>query len=151
MPSDDGSATPGSFGGTAPGPIRSRLGPAMVVALVLMAVLSDWRALQTMVARRFHAGDVRAVEYERRYDEMRPFLPRRGVVGYLSDRMDAGAEYYLTQYTLAPLVVARTPGHVVVVGNFFEPRAGPVLARQHGLVIVRDFGQGLLLLRRAPE
>jgi hypothetical protein len=124
----------------------------MVVALVLLAVLSDWRALQSMVARRFHTGDVLAVgQYERRYDEMRPLLPRRGVVGYLSDRMDAVAEYYLTQYTLAPLVVARSPGHAVVVGNFFDPRAGPALARQHGLVIVRDFGRGLLLLRRAPE
>jgi hypothetical protein len=118
----------------------------MVVALVLLAVLSDWRALQSMVARRFHTGDVLAVgQYERRYDEMRPLLPRRGVVGYLSDRMDAVAEYYLTQYTLAPLVVARSPGHAV------DPRAGPALARQHGLVIVRDFGRGLLLLRRAPE
>jgi hypothetical protein len=135
-----------------PRSVRSRLAPVALVALVLLALASDGDTIRRMLARRYHAGDVRHVgPYERRFDGMRPLLPRRGVVGYLSDRMDADEQYVLTQYSLAPLVVLRSPGHAVVVGNFFEPGTGPALARQHGLVVIRDFGRGLLLLRRTGE
>ena len=42
-----------------------------------------------MIARRYYAGDVLHVAaYGRRFDAIRPFLPQRGMVGYLSDRMD---------------------------------------------------------------
>jgi hypothetical protein len=124
----------------------------MVAVLVFFALTSDWDTLRRMIARRLYAGDVLHVgQYERRYADMRPLLPRSGVVGYLSDRMSADEQYMLTQYALVPLVVSRSPSHPVVVGNFFDPRAAPPLARQHGLVIVRDFGAGLLLLRQAAE
>jgi hypothetical protein len=132
--------------------VRPRLIPLTVAMLVFLALASDWHTLRLMIARRYYAGDVLHVgAYERRFDAIRPFLPQRGMVGYLSDRMDAGEQYYLTQYALAPLLVAWSPEHMVVVGNFFDPRSGPILAHQHGLVVVRDFGQGLLLLRRATK
>ena len=123
-----------------------------VAILIFLALASDWHTLRLMITRRYYAGDVLNVGgYERRYAGIRPLLPRRGVVGYLSDRMDAHEQYVLTQYALVPLVVSRSPEHAVVVGNFFDPRTGPTLARKHGLVVVRDFGQGLLLLRQATE
>jgi hypothetical protein len=126
--------------------------PVTVAILMFLAIASDWHTLRLMITRRYYAGDVFNVGgYERRYAGIRPLLPRRGVVGYLSDRMDAGEQYFLTQYALVPLVVSRSPGHAVVVGNFFDPGTGPTLAREHGLVVVRDFGEGLLLLRQATE
>ena len=84
--------------------------------LVVLALASDRHTLRLMIAHRYYAGDVLHVgPYERRFDAIRPFLQQRGIVGYLSDRMDAGEQYYLTQYALAPLVISRSPGHTVVV------------------------------------
>jgi hypothetical protein len=132
--------------------LRPRLVPFTIATLVVLALASDWHTLRLMIARRYYAGDVLHVAaYERRFDAIRSLLPQRGMVGYLSDRMDAGEQYSLTQYALAPLVISRSPGHTVVVGNFFDPRSGPTLARQHGLVVARDFGKGLLLLHRVTK
>jgi hypothetical protein len=123
-----------------------------VLVVVSLAFASDWRHVRGLLAARTQMGESDTVSrYERRYTELRTLLPRRGVVGYLSDRMDAREQYYLTQYALVPVVVDRSPDHPTVVGNFFEPGLGPSLARQHGLIVVRDFGKGLLLLRRGAE
>jgi hypothetical protein len=123
-----------------------------MLAIVLLALAREGRQLRAMLAGRFYAGEAYAVSaYERRYDAMRPFLPKRGVVGYLSDRMEPNEEFKLTQYTLVPLRVDLSPNHPIVVGNFFDSRVGPTLAHRHGLAIVRDFGNGLLLLRQGTE
>jgi hypothetical protein len=62
--------------------------------------------------------------------------------------MDAVKEYYLTQYALVPLVVRYAPDGDLVIGNFFDPDTAPALVRERGLVVLRDFGEGLLLLGR---
>lgn len=71
-------------------------------------------------------------------------MPERGVVGYIgAPGSPALAEYYLTQYALAPLVVDHSPNHPLVVGNF---RAGtPLSEPPDSLQLVRDFGDGVLL------
>jgi hypothetical protein len=86
---------------------------------------------------------------EARFAPLRPLLPAHGVVGYLSDRPDAVPERYLAQYALAPLVLRPGPDGDAVVGNFFDPAEGPRLAAAASLAVVRDLGQGLLLLRPA--
>jgi hypothetical protein len=105
-----------------------RLVPFTIATLVFLALASDWHTLRLMIAPRYYAGDVLHVAAnERRFDAIRRLLPQRGIVGYLSDRMDAAEQYFLTQYALAPLVVSRSPEHTVVVENFFDPRRGPTL------------------------
>jgi hypothetical protein len=134
------------------GSLRSYLALAAIPAIVLLALASEGRRFHAMLAARFYAGEAYVVSgYERRYDAVRPFLPKLGVVGYLSDRMEPNEQFLLTQYTLVPLRVDLSPDHPIVVGNFFDPRAGPALARRHGLAVVRDFGNGLLLLRQETE
>ena len=78
-------------------------------------------------------------------------LPPRGVVSYLSDRPDADKERYLTQYALAPLLLDPGPGQVLAVGNFFDPAAGAALVAGGPFEVVRDLGEGLVLLRRRPR
>jgi len=79
-------------------------------------------------------------------------LPRHGVVGYLSDEdsytTPGMRRYYLTQYALAPLVVSRSTRKEFVLGNFREPSKAAELARQNGLSLERDFGDGLMIFRR---
>ena len=83
-------------------------------------------------------------------------MPSHGVVGYISNeqaediRFDAGAaEYYLTQYALTPLVVAYSPNYPFVVGNFRQAVIDPQMYTSKDLVPLKDFGNGVVLFRRA--
>jgi hypothetical protein len=92
--------------------------------------------------------------YENRFTELRRILPSRGVVGYAtelpSDKIlsDAGAsaEYYITQYSLAPIILDNTKDHSLVVGNFHGPSI-----TEPGLALVRDFGNGVMLFGRKEK
>jgi hypothetical protein len=100
--------------------------------------------------------------YERRFAELRTMLPPRGVVGYLGHPAPTGAtprdsnaaallhfrRYLLAQYTLSPLLLIESTEPELVVGNF-DPGVG--MPRTAGLRVVRDFGDGLVLLRRAGQ
>ena len=105
---------------------------------------------------------------ERRFDELRRTFKPGDQLGYLSDLNEASSEgigaRYMAQYSLAPvLLVSPVPGQPVprqpvpsetpefVLGNFGNPAAGPAVARNAGLTVVRDFGSGVWLLRRAPR
>jgi hypothetical protein len=78
--------------------------------------------------------------------DMRPSLPTRGVVGYIDGGNGAPAElqdYYLAQYALAPLVVARSSQEPVVIGNFSRTNAKP----PDDLVKIVDLGHGVGLFQ----
>jgi hypothetical protein len=124
------------------------------LVLVLLVLTSLFVILKE--ARRSHRLDVRTLGldeitlHERRMVPLRGHLPTRGIVGYLSDETDenqAAKRLYLTQYTLAPVLVERGASRPLVVGNFTQPLAARTNTR--GLVVVRDFGGGLVLYRKA--
>lgn len=58
------------------------------------------------------------------------------------------AQYMLTQYTLAPVIVHNSPDHPLVVGNYITGAPDPALLAKHALVPLRDFGDGLILYRK---
>jgi hypothetical protein len=88
---------------------------------------------------------------EERFIGIRAALPTRGMVGYLGDtggtRENAQA-YYLTQYFLAPVVVAPDTAHDLVVANFASSSAIAALAASNGFTVESDFSNGVALLRR---
>ncbi len=89
-----------------------------------------------------------------RFRKLREELPARGVVGYLSDTtegLEGTRAYYLTQYYLAPVVVARDAEYELVVANFAFRDALATAAGSHGLAVARDFGNGVALLRRVSR
>lgn len=102
----------------------------------------------------------------------------RGQVGYVSDldpdSAAATEARYLAQYAMSPFVFAPEqpfqtglldplvrqewrpqPGPGAspewFIGNFGATQNIPEVARQNGLAIARDFGEGVVLLRRAPQ
>src|SRR5262249_8753782 len=98
-----GDDVPG-FGKDTPGKVQTYLARVGILAILILAPVSDWRSLRRWLADRYYAGEVYQVSrYEQRYDAMRPLLPKYGVVGYLSDRMEPNEQYRLTVYTLIPL------------------------------------------------
>lgn len=84
-------------------------------------------------------------------EELHKVLAGETHVGYISDEMPFAPSapptsverYYLTQYALAPVVVELGRTSDLIVGNFrtFNPQLTT------GLTVVRDFRDGLVLLR----
>ena len=142
---------------------RRRAGIAILIALTAYAVLNLlWQGIRAYP----DLPDTDPVTiHEARIAQLRPLLPSAGVVGYVTtvenDRIFAKekafqnveylAQYALTQYTLAPLIVRNSPEMPLVVGNFLDGPPAPGFLEKHGLVPLKDFGEGLILYRREKQ
>jgi hypothetical protein len=92
--------------------------------------------------------------YERRYRELKQALPHEGVIGYVSAGQQFGTEdfrrFLLTEYALAPLVLINDTTPDLIVGNF-HPDSVPSAPPAPDLRLVRDFGDGVWLLRKVDR
>lgn len=146
-----------------PSAFRRRAGLAILIILTAYSVLNLlWQGIGTY----WDLPDVDPVTFhEARIEQLKELLPAAGAVGYVTtvenDRIFAKerafqnveylAQYALTQYTLAPLIVRNTPGLPLVVGNFLDGPPAPGIPEKHGLVPLKDFGDGLVLYRREEK
>jgi hypothetical protein len=137
-------------------PGRARAGIAIILLMSALAVCT--LASYYSVVKRDATRDTRdpggIVMDADRFTGIRAILPPRGTVGYLSDtggRQKNPKAYFLTQYYLAPVVIAPDTAHELVVANFASSSAIATLAASHGLRIERDFSNGVALLRRASR
>jgi hypothetical protein len=130
--------------------------PTRVKAATVLLALS---ALAVVVPEYFkahvseHVPPSKITLFGRRFAELRRALPPHGVVGYASDADEGEAvwEFYETQYFLAPALLEKTTGHELVVGNFHHtPVDADWLAGQN-LVLLRDYGDGVMLFGRKQE
>ncbi len=135
-------------------PIRVRIG---VLSIVVFALVSSGLALRrTLDPPPGAAAHDEISRYEARFRPLRSALPPEGVVGYLAgprrlDRpFDDLKDFYLTQYALAPLIVVDTSDPPFVVGNF-RPSSPEHTISDPTLVLIRDFGDGVLLFRHQPR
>ncbi|MCX5716022.1 MAG: hypothetical protein NTV07_04060 [Candidatus Omnitrophica bacterium] len=95
--------------------------------------------------------------YESRFNAVKTYLPKQGVIGYISDRKAedirfAGVEtarYYLSQYALAPVVVDYNVNHPFVLGNFTGSFDRAQMQASKGLLLIKDFGNGVVLFKKA--
>ena len=128
---------------------HSRRQTIAAVIFIVCALLSSARILwdaRTPAQAKKAEIDI-PQQSDERFAEVKTFLPRRGVIGYIGER-DAGergalarGDYYLAEYALAPLVVDDSPNHALVLGNFPDAPL-PALA---DLQLVKDFGNGVAL------
>ena len=99
--------------------------------------------------------------YETRFQASQQVLPASARVGYVTEHATwmAGDEegprlafkhVVLTQYALLPAIVAPEGGGGLAVGNFDSLTPADTVALR-GFTVVRDFGNGVLLLRRSVE
>ena len=100
--------------------------------------------------------------HEARIAQLKGSLPASGEVGYVTTvenerifayeramkNVEYLAQYALTQYTLAPLIVRNSPELPLVVGNFLDGPPAPGFLEKNGLVPIKDFGDGLILYRK---
>ncbi|HYM74975.1 MAG TPA: hypothetical protein VE377_03270 [Candidatus Dormibacteraeota bacterium] len=121
--------------------------PTRIAAGVLLFVLCCLLSSFWMVhdaPNPLHLGDDDvAARSDQRFTVMKSVLPSHGVVGYIGEPGNSGtADYYLAQYSLAPLVVDRSLNHPLVIANFPTSSASSLPQK---LQLVRDFGNGVLL------
>ena len=124
--------------------------------VLLLCVSSNVYAVE--ICRRSHVLTMSAPDavthHERRLAGLRKRLPARGVVGYVTDAVDAGGSneawrrFATTQYSLAPLILERTTEHELVLGDFKDPGTIATVVAGNDLLLVEDFGDGVVLFRR---
>jgi hypothetical protein len=135
-----------------PSSTRVLLACAAVAILALWSAVTFYESTAAAVAPDadvYKVGDQRA-----RLGELSAALPATGVVGYVSDASPAetlgAALYSSAQYTLAPRLVTGQPAQPPaewVLGDFSKPLDMAEFGKQHGLVLVKDFGNGAVLYR----
>lgn len=137
-------------------PFLSKL---VVIFVVFSALLANFNLLfsKSTALKPNLLGRDRITLQESRYEQLKKALPRHGIVGYISNlkaddiRFDPGfGEYYFTQYALAPLVVVRSSEQSLVIGNFLG-RGSARPAALTNMVLVKDFGNGIMLFRRQGQ
>lgn len=111
-------------------------------------LLSSARLIWDAPVSRIHSPDEVSLRSDQRFAALKTLLPENGVVGYLGDSVNDKADYYLTQYALAPLIVEHSLNRPLIVGNFLS---SPPEIDEHNLRIIRDFGDGVLLLAPKDE
>jgi len=135
-------------------PVRVRIG---VLSVILFALLSSGLALgRALDPPPWTIAQDEITHYEARFRLLRSALPPKGVVGYFSEpdlpprNLDWWKGFCLSEYALAPLILADNTTPALVIGNFRS--ASPERnAADPTLVLVRDFGDGVLLFRHQPR
>jgi hypothetical protein len=92
---------------------------------------------------------------------VRALLPPYGVVGYIDDTgrmLPEFKEYFLTQYTVAPIILANpdfpsadpdilTRDDVLVISNLHHSMPDQRIFADRRVILLKDFGNGLQLYR----
>lgn len=136
---------------------RDGLRTALAVVLLLIVGtpghLSRIRETRTLAGRG--AARDAAGRYDVSFGALKPFLPLKGRIGYVPPpdwpSVNAVQAFYLAEYSLTPRIVVLGVDAEFVIA---VPEAGvradtvPSDPRLAGLTVVRQFDDGLLLLRR---
>jgi hypothetical protein len=92
---------------------RVRAGIILLMALALLSnvrLLLDWIEFDLSFV-----GHDDISKFETKFEGAKSKLPPNGTVGFRTDHPDDLAQFYLTQYTLAPVVVSKLPAQKWVV------------------------------------
>jgi len=89
------------------------------------------------------------IDQQRRFAPVNEIVPPNALVGYVSDRP---TDYTLTltaQYALAPRLLVPNPTSNWVVGNFTRPQDFVAFGRARGLILMKEFPDGVVLFRKS--
>ncbi|TAL12172.1 MAG: hypothetical protein EPO02_02450 [Nitrospirae bacterium] len=139
--------------------VRTILGVALLVLVSLFSTVKLTKPADQFVYKFTGITEIvpdDVTRYETRFAKLRALLPRRGTVGYVTDKEGPGdlaahEKYLYVAYTMAPVLVEYGPRHALVVGNITQPATDlqQFLQAKH-LALLKNLGDGVLLLQ-GPE
>lgn len=126
-------------------------------ALIAAALLAVWGAVESFqIETGNNAPDPYMVNLQpARLAGVMEAIPRTAVVGYVSDQNKtqntsaALAMFNSARYTLAPRLLVEGTDRDWVLGNFTKPSDYAAIGLDRGLKVSVDFGNGVVLFRRA--
>ncbi|HWJ48488.1 MAG TPA: hypothetical protein VNS62_12595, partial [Candidatus Udaeobacter sp.] len=90
---------------------------AAILLFTLCCLLSTIRILRQAPNPAHVSPDDISKQSDQRFAAVKTRLPATGVIGYIGESGNSSTpDYYLTQYSLAPLVVDRSTNHAIVIG-----------------------------------
>jgi hypothetical protein len=129
-----------------------------VFALISISLASSlWFLLDVITAysylRNSYAFGV--PNFDARFEALHKSMHPRSVLGYVSDNpannAQSQAEFYLTQYALAPTLVKATTEEHFVVANLHTNSPNAAMLRAKNLVLVQDFGNDVYIYRNTTR
>jgi hypothetical protein len=128
---------------------RSKI--VVVVVLLLFALYSNLRLIHKEIGHLYRANHTVDINRARSFDALKKILPAGGIVGYVSGRNppddEANRDYFLAQYALCPLVLARDAIAPYVIADCGHRTDGNCFVGS-GFVIVQEFDGGIRLYRQ---
>jgi hypothetical protein len=124
-----------------------------VFSLAAIALVSTfWSFLDVLGTANHNTHAFGVPAFEDRFSEFRKTVQPHSVYGYVSDNApndpSAQAEFYLTQYTLAPAIIKPSADESLVILNYHSKDPDAKLLQTNHLRPVQSFGSGVLLCRR---
>lgn len=126
-------------------------------AIIAASLLAVWGAIENF---QLESANTLRDPYmvgvqEQRLAGVTQTVPANAIVGYLSDMHDGStvalAMFNSARYTLAPRLLVEGTDRDFVLGNFAKPADWNTVASEHGLKVVRDFGNGVVLFNKAGK
>jgi hypothetical protein len=130
----------------------------VLIACGIVVILAIWGAVNfynnTAQATEPSADTYKIAEQPARFRELIAALPPTGDVGYVSD-VPLGQSLgdilrASLQYTLAPRLLTNRHADWII-GDFSKPLDVAEFGAMHGLMLVKDFGNGAVLYRSRPR
>jgi len=124
----------------------------LFAAIVILSFSSTFKAMHKGI-QRYNRQEIDPISiYENRFTKLKEFLQTHSVVGYISDYDDNsnedGIAYSMTQYVLAPIILARGIKRHFIVGNFQSARPDVKAYEKENLSLIMDYGRGVILFER---
>ncbi len=120
--------------------------------IIILSFHYNFKALQKGI-QRYNRQEIDQISvYEKRFIELKELLQNHLVVGYVSDYDDNSTEdgiaYTMTQYVLTPIILVRGIKRNFIIGNFHSTKPNIKAYEKENLALIRDFGDGVILLER---
>ncbi len=123
--------------------------------IVFLALVSITHALMSFYTTAESYWSRLGIHYfEERYADLLPLIPDTGIFGYVCDHDDpvkADVEYILSIYQLAPRLLTKSDHPELVIGNFRTLPVDKQDLAARGLTVLRDCGNGVLLLTGSKD
>lgn len=123
-----------------------------VGAIAAIALCSTFWFLLDVLGAVSHLQVFGVAAFESRFDELRKTIRPHTTFGYISDNSpndpSTQAEFFLTQYTLAPAIVKESTDERLIIANFHHNQPDPKLLHANKLTVIQNFNNGVVLCRK---